>query len=239
MNGRAACHPGLVRRSRALPGRTRTSGSRSLRNSSTLIKAGLVKDGQQIAECARAVRVVLAICLGNLFPLPGQVQHPQGGSVLPDPPQADLAGQRLANGRPRAWCIATAARTSQRCHQQRGRGGRYPGAPMNAISAACLRSPAARSPRWPSITATISSSVVSMKRPGHPRTCMNPGRSISVMRHKSGASGQRRDLHPSLRGRPEGRWPRRSPGRESLRCDLAGQCELRGEGVDRPGIACR
>jgi len=66
--------------------------------------------------------VLPAVCLGNLLTPPGHLQHRQDGSVLPDPPQADLAGQPFVNSQAtRLVHRDRAARPSQRCYQQRGR----------------------------------------------------------------------------------------------------------------------
>jgi hypothetical protein len=75
--------------------------------------------------------VVETVRPGNFFTPSGQqLQHRQHGSVFPDPPQADLAGQPPTDG-PVARVVHRdrAARTSQRLDHQRLRGrGRQPGA---------------------------------------------------------------------------------------------------------------
>jgi hypothetical protein len=67
---------------------------------------------------------------GFLTPSGPQLQHRQHGSVLPDPPQADLAGQPLIEGPAVALVHRDrAARASQRLDDQRLRGrGRHAGA---------------------------------------------------------------------------------------------------------------
>jgi len=61
------------------------------------------------------------VCPGSFFSPPGQqLQHRQDGSIFPDPPEADLAGQPVIHGP--AVCLVhrdRPARTSQRLGYQR------------------------------------------------------------------------------------------------------------------------
>jgi hypothetical protein len=83
----------------------------------------VVEHGQQAVQHVCSVRVLPAVGPGGFLAVPGRFQYRQDGGVLPDPAQADFAGEPPVDGQTALLLRRDpAAGAGQGLHQQRGGG---------------------------------------------------------------------------------------------------------------------